>query len=151
MDSAGCVAHVDVRGECYVVETVECMPQCMSSAGSVQHVGVCIMLQTFTAAGHGRYRLSCKFCSVRSLQNGTRCRDGVKYIPILYGWFLRVPYTCMYIVHVFVFIQTTFLGLVRVFFFFFRNGEKDSREVGGEAKGKMHVLLWCEGIELCCS
>ena len=47
VDSAGCVAHVDVRGECYVVEAVECMPQCMSSAGSVRHVGVCIMLQTF--------------------------------------------------------------------------------------------------------
>ena len=95
MDSAGCVAHVDVRGECYVVEAVECMPQCMSSAGSVWHVGVCIMLQTFAAAGHGRYGLSCEFYSVHSLQNGTRCRDGVKYcgaIPILFGCFLGVPY-----------------------------------------------------------
>ena len=32
---------------------------------------------------------------MRSLQNGTRCSDGVKYcgaIPILFGWFLRFPY-----------------------------------------------------------
>ena len=31
VDTAGCVAHVDVHGECYVVEAVECMAQCMSS------------------------------------------------------------------------------------------------------------------------
>ena len=138
MDSAGCVAHVDVCGECYVVETVECMPQCMSSAGSVRHVGVCIMLQTFTAAGHGRYGLSCKFCSVRSLQNGTRCRDGVKYcgvIPILYGWFLRVPYTCIYIVHALVFIQKTVLGLFHVFFFFLEMIKKTEERWEGKPRG----------------
>ena len=44
---------------------------------------------------------------MHSWQNGTRCRDGGKYcgvIPILFGWFLRVPS-----LHVLVFIQKTFL------------------------------------------
>ena len=35
-----------------------------------------------------------EFCGVLSWQNGTRCRDSVKYCGashISFGWFLRVP------------------------------------------------------------
>ena len=61
---------------------------------------------------------------MHSWQNGTRCRDGVKVfvIPILLGWFLRVPS-----LHVLVFIQKTFCDLFLLVFLFFRNNKGGER------------------------
>ena len=52
-------------------------------------------------------------------------------VPILFGWFLRVPS-----LHTLVLIWKTFLWLVPAAFFFFRKSE----DVGKEGEGKMHGL-----------
>ena len=59
-------------------------------------------------------------------------------VPILFGWFLRVPF-----LHVHVFIRKTFLWLVSVIYFFncfLEIVREERREVVGEAEGKMHGL-----------
>ena len=66
-------------------------------------------------------------------------------ILVLLGWFLMVPSLL-----VLVFIQKTFCDLFLFCFFWpFMNGKR--REVGGEAKGKMHGLSSTKYLKLCCS
>ena len=91
---------------------------------------------------------------MRSLQNGTRCSDGVKYcgaIPILFGWFLRFPYLHVHFTCA-CFHSENFFGICCVVCFFFllffrRNDEREER---WEQKPRERCML-CLGIELCCS
>ena len=72
----------------------------------VFYVEGCILFSVHLV-GVNRLSACREFCGVHSWQNGTRCRDGVNVlcvVPILFGWFLRVPS-----LHGLVFIWKTFL------------------------------------------
>ena len=77
---------------------------------------------------------------MRSWQNGTRCRDGVKVLwcPSHLVWLVfELPS-----LHALVFIQKTFSDLFLLLFFFFvlsfRNGKREERW-----EGKTHGQLFC--------
>ena len=58
-------------------------------------------------------------------------------VPILFGWFLRVPS-----LHALVFIRKTFCDLFLLFFgvIVFRSGKREERWERPEGEGKMHGL-----------